>query len=269
MIDPPFLARSTSDGPGNAQRPSLTLAAAQTRSIDDDVPGNVRRHVAAIAAAAREGVDFLVFPELSLTGYRPQTARGLALAAHADALAPLREAARAAAMTVVVGAPVRDEGRDPVFIGAIVLRPDGAPTTYTKQHLHPGEERAFAPGAGGPLVEVGDVRVATAICADYTHAAHPRAAALAGADVYAAGALVTAAGLARERALMAGYAAEHAMPVLFANHGGTSGGWEARGASGAWDAAGRSIVTAPEEGEWLAVARRDGGAWTGWTIPLA
>ncbi len=246
----------------------LTLGAAQLRSIDRDVAGNVRRHLVAIEAAAREGVAFLMFPELSLTGYVPPRSPEESFAADDPRIAPLHAAARAFGMTVVVGAPLHGGADGKPFIGALVLRPDGATSTYAKQHLHPGEERSFAAGAGGALLAVDGVPVATAICADYTHASHAQAAATAGARVYAAGALVTAAGLARERALLAGYAAQHRMAVLFANHAGTSGGWEARGASGAWDAHGRCVVTAPEEGEWLAVARLAGAEPAGWTIAL-
>ena len=44
--------------------------------------------------AAKHGVDFLLFPELSLTGYEPSLARELAQAPDAEILQPLRELAR-------------------------------------------------------------------------------------------------------------------------------------------------------------------------------
>lgn len=129
---------------------ALTIAAAQSISIAGDVPGNIARHLAFMRVAAEHGVQLLVFPELSLTGYEPSLAAGLAIAPGDEALAPLREMARELRITAVVGMPIRLGGASEVLIGALVLGPDGSVAVYTKQHLHPGEEAAFAAGQGGP-----------------------------------------------------------------------------------------------------------------------
>lgn len=50
------------------------FAAAQSISIAGDVRANLVRHQHFMQAAAEQGVQLLVFPELSLTGYE----RGLA-----------------------------------------------------------------------------------------------------------------------------------------------------------------------------------------------
>ena len=47
----------------------LRVGAAQIDSKRDDLAGNVARHLEMIERAHREKVDFLVFPELSLSGY--------------------------------------------------------------------------------------------------------------------------------------------------------------------------------------------------------
>ena len=47
---------------------ALTLAVAQSISIAGDVPANIQRHLAFMRAAAEQGVQLLVFAELSLTG---------------------------------------------------------------------------------------------------------------------------------------------------------------------------------------------------------
>ncbi|WP_413770341.1 hypothetical protein, partial [Vibrio vulnificus] len=61
-------------------------------------------------------------------------------------LQPLRELARELGLTAVVGMPIRLLAGAPVLIGALVLGADGFLGVYSKQHLHPGEEVAFAPG---------------------------------------------------------------------------------------------------------------------------
>jgi len=47
----------------------LTLALAQLNTRLGDVPANLEKHLALAEEAQASGVDLLVFPELSLTGY--------------------------------------------------------------------------------------------------------------------------------------------------------------------------------------------------------
>ncbi|KAF2406746.1 carbon-nitrogen hydrolase family protein [Pseudomonas antarctica] len=247
---------------------ALTLAAAQTIAIAGDVPANIQRHLAFMQAAAEHGVQLLVFPELSLTGYEPTLAAGLAIAPQDALLAPLRDRARELRLTAVVGMPIRVAPQTGVLIGALVLGADGSLAVYTKQHLHPGEDAAFIAGQGGAALEYGDNRIALAVCADFSHASHPRQAAEAGANVYAAGVLISEGGYATDSALLQGYAAEHRLLVLMANHGGPSGGWACAGRSAIWAADGGLLAAAPGIGDVLVIARHDGGQWAGHVVVL-
>lgn len=247
---------------------ALTLAAAQTFSIPGDVAANIQRHLVMMQAAAEHGVQWLVFPELSLTGYEPFLAADLAIAPESDVLAPLREMARELRLTAVVGMPVRLAPQAGVLIGALVLGADGSIGVYTKQHLHSGEELAFTAGQGGEILDWESERIALAVCADFSHASHPRLAAASGATVYAAGVLVSEGGYAADSALLQGYASEHGMLVLMANHGGPSGGWTCAGRSAVWTADGNLLAAAPGVGEALVIARREGGLWTGQVVAL-
>jgi predicted amidohydrolase len=247
---------------------ALTLAVAQSISIAGDVPANIQRHLAFMRAAAEHGVQLLVFPELSLTGYEPSLAGELAIAPADALLTPLREMARALRLTAVVGMPIRLTPGAGVSIAALVLGADGSFAVYTKQHLHPGEAVAFVAGQGGVALEWGDDRIALAVCADFSHASHPRQAAQAGATVYAAGVLISEGGYATDSALLQGYAAEHGLVVLMANHGGPSGGWACAGRSAIWAADGHVLVAAPGVGDALVIAHRDSGRWTGRSVAL-
>lgn len=247
---------------------AFTLAAAQTCSIAGDVPANLQRHLAFMQAAAEQGVQLLVFPELSLTGYEPALAAQLAIAPEDALLAPLRKMAQALQLTAVVGMPIRLAPGAGVSIGALVLGADGSLAVYTKQHLHPGEEVAFVAGPGGAALDWGDDRIALAVCADFSHASHPRLAAEAGATLYAAGVLISEGGYATDSALLQGYALEHGMLVLMANHGGPSGGYTCAGRSAIWAADGSLLGAVPGVGEALVIARRDGEHWTGQVMAL-
>jgi len=233
---------------------AITIAAAQSTSVPLDVAANVQKHLRFVEAAADHGVQWLVFPELSLTGYELAAMPGLVLHADHAFLAPLRAAARRTGMAITVGAPVDSGGALP-SIGAITLRADGQHGTYRKFHLH-GSEVAFAtPGAqAAHLQTLGTTRMASAICADTNHPSHAASAAQAGAQVYAAGILTSENGYAAEAPLWAGYAREHRMVVLIANHGGPSGGYVSAGKSGIWDAQGNLIATSPSDGSWLVIA---------------
>ena len=58
----------------------MKLIAAQISATPGDVEKNLAQHIDAIHAAASQGADAVVFPELSLTGYEPELAGGLAMA---------------------------------------------------------------------------------------------------------------------------------------------------------------------------------------------
>lgn len=246
---------------------ALTLAAAQSVAIAGDVHANIQQHLRLMRVASEQGVQLLVFAELSLTGYEPSLAAGLAIAPEDPVLAPLREAARELRLTAVVGMPIRLAAQPGVLIGALVLGADGSLAVYTKQHLHPGEEVAFVPGAGGAALQWGEDRIALAVCADFSHASHPRAAAESGANVYAAGVLISEDGYDTDSALLQGYAVEHGMLVLMANHAGPSGGWACAGRSAIWSPEGL-ITQAPGTGNALVISHREGARWVGRQVAI-
>jgi predicted amidohydrolase len=247
---------------------TLTIAAAQTLSIGGDLSGNIARHQRFFETAAEQGVELLVFPELSLTGYEGKVAAALAIDPQDAVLQPLRVLARELGVTAVVGMPIRLEHSASVLIGALVLGADGSLGVYSKQHLHSGEEAVFAPGFGGATLNIGQETVALAVCADFSHASHAATAAARGVGLYAAGVLISEKGYAADTAILQGYARQHAMAVLMANHGGLTGGWQSAGRSSIWSEDGSLIVAASGTGDLLVVAQRNDGVWQGRVVPV-
>jgi hypothetical protein len=84
----------------------------------------------------------------------------------------------------------------------------------------------------------------------------------------AAGVLITENGYSPDTALLKGYAQNHSMVVLMANHGGATGGWESAGRSAIWSENGSLIAAAPGTGDLMVVARRDTGGWSGQVVPV-
>ncbi|MGP6462734.1 carbon-nitrogen hydrolase family protein [Pseudomonas parakoreensis] len=245
---------------------TFNIAAAQSFSVAGDLAANIARHLRFMAVAAEQGVELLVFPELSLTGYEGQMAADMAIDPQDSVLQPLRDCARELGLVAVVGMPIRHKDSSKVLIGALTLGRDGSLEVYSKQHLHSGEELFYAPGAGGSSLRIGGDTVALAVCADFSHASH--AAAVAGADLYAASVLIGEKGYGVDSAILQGYAQKHSMAVLMANHAGLTGGWQSVGRSAVWSEDGTPVAAAPGPGELLVIARRDADAWQGRVVPV-
>ncbi|MCC6538989.1 MAG: carbon-nitrogen hydrolase family protein, partial [Bryobacterales bacterium] len=231
---------------------NLTMAVAQSASVPGEVAANVAHHLRFVAEAAAAGVQLVVFPELSLTGYELRLAAACAITPDDARLAPLQGAAQQHAIAIVAGAPVRTGAL--LHIASLAFLPDGAVSVYTKQHVHASELPVFAPGAGGHDLTVAGQRVARAICFDAAHPEHAAAAAAREAGIYAASVMIDAAGYARKTTLLAGYAREHRLTVLMSNYSGVTGGETSAGGSAIWGADGRLLATAPPAGEALLIA---------------
>ncbi len=245
---------------------NLDICAAQYCSVAGNLSVNIERHLQFMQFAAKQGVAFLIFPELSLTGYEISCARELAQAPDTAILQPLHELAKQLEMTTVVGLPLCWAGSDTILIGSLIFAADGSQGTYTKQHLHLGEETVFSSGNGGALLNIGSEHIALSICADFTHASHVQTAAKGGAGVYATSVLISDKGYQRDSDLLKGYAQEHSLGVLMANHGAPSGGWTCAGRSAFWAPGGKMVVSAASTGDCLVIARRRHGLWQGETV---
>ena len=222
---------------------------------------NVQQHLRLVQAAARHAVQWLVFPELSLTGYELAHLDSLAAQITPATLQPLQAAAQQYAMAITVGLPVQLAGLDTPCIAALTLHPQGTPTLYCKQYLH-GSEQQYAspsPDAHKPHVQAltragsPPLHIASAICFDSNQGAHAQAAADAGAQVYAAGVLVSPQGYAPDSALWQQAAQRHGLCVLVANHGAPSGPWASAGRSACWGPDGTLLGEVPGLGEALLV----------------
>jgi predicted amidohydrolase len=250
--------------------PSPRIAAAQSISVPGQVPANVQAHLAMVRAAAQQGVQLLVFPELSLTGYEPVLVADLVLGADDAVLAPLREAARATGMALVVGAPAAAvvPGGKPA-IGAWVFEADGSAALYRKRYLHPGEEQFASAGTEDVHVRpLAGQPTALAVCADTTHPEHARAARGVGASLYACGSVISEAGYPQDSAQLQGYAADLGLAVLMANHGAPTGGYTCAGRSAFWAPGGELVAAAPGAGACLVIASRRGDAWQGQVVDV-
>jgi predicted amidohydrolase len=231
-----------------------TIALAQISSQKGDINANIHTHLRMIDIAHSQKSDFIVFPELSLTGYEPTLARELAFDLADCRLDPLRKACRQRQITVIAGAPIKY--RDTVVLGAFVFFPNGTCTVYSKRHLHPGEEKAFIPHDWNPLlVHKGEV-ISLAICADINNPLHAKTAYENRSTVYLASVLITPNGYPDDTETLKKYAHEYQMTVMMANYCGVTGGYEAAGGSIVIDSYGKEIAVLDHCKEGILFARR-------------
>jgi predicted amidohydrolase len=114
---------------------------------------NVSEHLKFIGVAASLGVDLIVFPELSLTGYELDLAWGLQLEKDDPKLEPLRRAAREHDMHVLVSGPWVS-GLDKPYLGAFLLSPEKT-ICYAKMHVHQSEQKYVVSGRDSCVVSIG------------------------------------------------------------------------------------------------------------------
>lgn len=194
---------------------------AQLNLVVGDVVGNADRVIAEAAAARADGVDLLVFPELTLTGYPPEDLllRPELMQRVESALERIRSECRG--ITLVLGYPLRAVGG--LFNVAGVTRDGGVIGEYAKQHLPNysvfDEKRYFQAGATPLVLDHLGLRIGLSVCEDIWQDDPTRLAVAAGARILInINASPFHAGKRAEReALVARRAGEHGIPVVYAN----------------------------------------------------
>ena len=150
----------------------LTVGLAQ---IDCKLGGgeaNVQKHLEWIEKAREQGTELLLFPELSLTGYRllHLTSRVACRPEESHAVRQLAEAA--GEMAVVVGL-VEEDGQGVLFNSAVLLKAGQITHVHRKLYLPTygifQEGRFFGPGQRLDLAPIAGEKLGLLICEDLWH----------------------------------------------------------------------------------------------------
>ena len=231
----------------------FSIAAAQSSSIGGEIQHNVRRHCELAELAIHQRAGFIVFPELSLTGYEPTLAAQCAIEPTSKLIEPLIDLSNKAGITIVAGCPLSSDQTKP-YLGALIIRPGQKVVSYRKRFLHPGEENHFIPSDDTVVIAVQDHRIGIAICADIDNELHPEAASRNSASIYAAGVAMTPGGIEDAHRKMSLYAKRFRMLTVMSNYASETGGFAMAGRSAIWNKSGQTIAQAKNEGECLVIA---------------
>lgn len=248
----------------------LNIALAQINTYLGDVDANLEKHLAVIKQAHAAGVDLLVFPELSLTGYVLQD-----LTPHV-ARKPTRDDTvfkvlldASQTLDLVVGF-VDEDSRHRFYIAGAYLSQGEVLHVHRKVYLPTyglfDEGRFFAWGNDVRAFDTRFGRIGLLICEDFWHASPPYLLWLDGADILLLTSASPGRGLSNEPKLESARWVEHinrAYASLFtdyvvhANRVGYEDGLNFWGGSTVFDPNGELLVQGPYHQEELVQAEID------------
>lgn len=226
----------------------MKISLAQIQPVPGDLSANIEQHIRWIEVAAVHGVDVIVFPELSLTGYEPKLAKILATDPQSARLDSLQAVSASSHITICAGLPVPSASG--VLIGMVIFQPNGQRQLYAKQMLHPDEEPYFATGEKQVILTIKNTTLAPAICYEALQPEHAANAHELGAVIYLASVAKPHRGVEKAVVHFPMIAKKYAMPVLMANSVGFCDNFESAGQSSVWDDQGDLLaqLDAVEEG---------------------
>jgi predicted amidohydrolase len=236
----------------------LNLALAQINTKLGNLPANLEKHLTLAKQAFQDGMDLLVFPELSLTGYVLQDLVS-SVACRPEFNDPvfqhLLEASRD--IDLVVGF-VDEDNRHRFYIASAYLSQGGLVHVHHKVYLPTyglfDEGRFFAPGDSVRAFDSRFGRFGMLICEDFWHASPPYLLWQDGADVLLFSSASPGRGLNGESKLESSAWVEHtnrAYAGLFttfiahANRSGFEDGLNFWGGSTVFDPNGKLVIQAP------------------------
>lgn len=229
----------------------MKICVAQTRPITGDFQQNIENHERFIGQAIAHGARFIIFPELSLTGYEPSLASALAIQPGDSRLDGFQTLADAGQITIAVGAPT---ARTPnPGISLLLFQPNQSRQIYTKQYLHPDEEPFFTPGLPSSGLIGPKNEMALAICYEISVPAHATAACHNGAKIYIASVAKFVNGIAKANGRLAEIARQQCMTVLMANCVGSADGGECAGQSAVWNPQGKLVAQLDDTNEGILI----------------
>jgi predicted amidohydrolase len=209
----------------------MKICLAQIKAVAGDVDSNIDHHKKFADVAVFYGAGVIIFPELSLTGYEPALAKGLATGKDDERFNKLQQVSDSKKIIIGAGMPIKTAPG--ISIGMIIFQPYQARQAYFKQYIHPDEEPYFVKGKHQPVLS--ESKIAMAICYEISVPLHAEQAYKHKAETYIASVAKTAAGVEKAIETLSETAKRYSMTVLMSNCVGINDGVECAGRSSVWD----------------------------------
>ena len=163
----------------------IRIACGQFDAKPGDKGHNLAKMEAQIAEAGRRGCRIIVFPEMAVTGYLPETEMpALAEPLEGACVSRISSWAKQNGISVVFGYPELDEKKNIRYNSFVIANDEGdIATVYRKIHLWDTEAEWAEPGTEVPVVPLAGALVSGWICYDTRFPEMGRLAYLKGAEV--------------------------------------------------------------------------------------
>lgn len=229
----------------------MRICVAQTKPVTGNINANITNHLKLIELGVSQDVNLMVFPELSLTGYEPALAKGLAIDIEDSRLAIFQEISNCKNITIGVGVPMK--AKKGINISMVIFQPNQPIQVYSKGYLHSDEAPYFQAGDNSFSLKIDHHKIALAICYEISIPAHSENAFKCGAEIYIASVAKFKLGINKAKEELASIANQYSMNVLMANCTGISDGANCAGRTAAWNKEGRMICELDDVSEGLLI----------------
>ncbi|MBK8956742.1 MAG: carbon-nitrogen hydrolase family protein [Saprospiraceae bacterium] len=211
----------------------MKICIAQLQSFPADIEKNIVKHIGFIELAGLHQVDLIFFPELSLTGYEPSSAKNNALSEDNEQLSVFQALSDHYKMTISIGAPSCSNNH--IYISNFIFQPFQNRLCYSKQFLHADEIPFFSIGLFPHFLKIDENVIAPAICYESMLFQHAEEAEKAHATIYMASVAKTTEGIQKAYIHYPLIAQKFGMTVVMSNAVGPCEGFTAGGNSGVWN----------------------------------
>jgi len=209
----------------------MKICVAQTRPVRGDVQSNIDDHKRLIELACFHGVEIIIFPELSLTGYEPELAKKLATDINDSRFDDFQKISDVEKIIIGVGMPTK--GNSGILINMIIFNPCKPRQIYSKQYLHSDEVPYFI-NAEHQSFLIKD-KIALAICYELSVPEHSENAHKSGAEIYVASVAKTIDGVEKAIKTLSDIANKYSMTALMSNCIGPCDNFESAGKTSIWN----------------------------------
>lgn len=236
----------------------MKLALYQGSGTLFDIPTNLELLARTATTAATGGVDFLIFPELFITGYNiGGEVKRLAELNTGESLQYIANIARSQKLAILVGYAEKSE--ENFYNSAALIDAEGSlVANYRKIHLFGAEEqRLFTPGNQWVLHSIAGFKVGILICYDVEFPEAVRTLALLGAELIAVPTAQMYPYTHIPTLAIPTRALENQLFVAYANRIGTEGDLTYCGLSTVAAPNGQVLIQAREQEEGLSIVNLD------------
>lgn len=187
---------------------TIKLALAQLRSSLYEKEINLHRAVKTITASSQKGANYILFPELYISGYFLNEEKVCTLSEPMDGptIQTLKKAANEHNINVIIGFPEK-KGSSIYNSAAFINNEGNLLGVYRKVHLYDHEQRIFTPGNSCPVFDLPEGRIGIMITYDMEFPETARILALKGCQAL----LILAANMVPYQAYQSAYIQTRAM----------------------------------------------------------